>query len=252
MDSDSFNSILLPAFVEHRAPPPFNLPPIIVPFASSTSNLLDTPPPSPRSAAAKFFSRTRTTSLHSNALPLALSNKPVPPLPLNLSSTPASFEPETSLSLIKSISVPHHSKLGGKWMWACRVVPEIATGDKLSSSAPLMHRQGSLGKMEMAVDNDGGPYTVWRKWEEFVDFSTRCVCFATDSFFFFFWLTSFFMMLDWRLLSQSFRQSLGRHLPLTRRRPSSFRRHSIVTRLDCRKSSLSSSLATPFSSARKS
>jgi hypothetical protein len=77
---------------------------------------------------------------------------------------------------IKSVSVPHHSKQAKVCLFACRVVPDLAA----ASMPKGLARRGSLGKMRMAGQDE--PHTVWRTWQEFVDFGAKCVaCFALES-----------------------------------------------------------------------
>ncbi|GAA5932760.1 hypothetical protein JCM1841_006395 [Sporobolomyces salmonicolor] len=143
------------------------------------------------SASSAFFSRLRSNSLHSSepSTPSLLrSDSSIPPVPA-LPSTPTStswFRPDLNLSppssrklaassrpssaslpLIKSVTVPHHSKSGKNWLFGCRVVP-VQDDD---AKGKARSKRNSLGRMEMA--NEREPYTVYRSWSECVDFSTR-------------------------------------------------------------------------------
>lgn len=144
------------------------------------------PPPSPRSLATKFFSksRSRLQSTHPSPSPLSIP-RPDTANPLLLAgerspSTPLLYG--ESRPRIKSCSVPHHSKLGAKGIFACRVVPEsdiIARASGSSMAVPVIKKKASLGKMDMAGTGDSSeqnePFTVWRRYEEFADLSAKCV-----------------------------------------------------------------------------
>ncbi|GAA5976821.1 hypothetical protein JCM10908_005641 [Rhodotorula pacifica] len=67
---------------------------------------------------------------------------------------------------IESVSIPHFSKSGKQWLFACRVVP---TGPSATREQPAYSRRQSLGKMSLA--GDGEPHTVWRSWQDFCDFA---------------------------------------------------------------------------------
>lgn len=96
------------------------------------------------------------------------------------SSAPISPVDDALYPPIKSVSVPHHSKAGKNWVYACRVVPEPLARPSLAREASAvseeMARRGSLGRMELAgkgVEGAREPHTVWRTWTEFVEFSAR-------------------------------------------------------------------------------
>lgn len=73
----------------------------------------------------------------------------------------------------------------GKWVYACRVVPEIeplgeggvvAAQAETAAGSASISRSSSLGRMEMAgLGQDGArePYTIWRSWSDFVELSGR-------------------------------------------------------------------------------
>lgn len=150
-----------------------------------------------------LFSRQRSSSVHNTSSPTlsasfrhdAIHAPPVPSLPAtpSTSSRPSSgqrwgTEPtaidDMSYPPIKSVTVPHHSKTGKSWLFACRIVPEsrpvpsAAGRDVLTSPLACSGtlRQSSLGRMAMAGRGEANarePHTVWRTWSEFVDFSQR-------------------------------------------------------------------------------
>ncbi|BGP01293.1 hypothetical protein NBRC10513v2_002245 [Rhodotorula toruloides] len=172
------------------------------PNAATTSHCSPSPQPplSPESPMFKsdtFFPRAQSDSLHQGSTQAGPSTQhrslsPPPPLPSG-PSTPLSTAPtdyfssslysSTSSSaasslhpmaatadssiaaLIKSVSVPHHSKQGKLCLFACRVVPDLGA----AAAVPRHARRGSLGKMRMAGQDE--PHTVWRTWQEFVEFS---------------------------------------------------------------------------------
>ncbi|BGO90133.1 hypothetical protein NBRC10512_004071 [Rhodotorula toruloides] len=155
-------------------------------------------PESPKFKSDTSFPRARSDSLHQGSTQAGPSGQhrslsPPPPLPSG-PSTPLSAAPtdyfssflysSTSSSAasslhpmsatadsstaapIKSVSVPHHSKQGKLCLFACRVVPDLGP----AAAVPRGHaRRGSLGKMRMAGQDE--PHTVWRTWQEFVEFS---------------------------------------------------------------------------------
>ncbi|GAA5946327.1 hypothetical protein JCM3775_007105 [Rhodotorula graminis] len=93
--------------------------------------------------------------------------------PSSLSSS-ASSRVEPPLILIKSVTVPHYSSSSGKHcLFACRVVPDLDVASAASPSTSLSgtapSRREQLGKMRMA--GTGEPHTVWRSWQECLDFS---------------------------------------------------------------------------------
>ncbi|KAL8286394.1 hypothetical protein RQP46_004411 [Phenoliferia psychrophenolica] len=133
-----------------------------------------------------FFARARSNSLHSLSSSSSSIRRqdesappPVPSIPTTFSQPspvrgPAPPSARDTVACIRSVSVPHHAKSGGKWVFACRVVPDGCAGG--SQEAVSMTRAGSLGRMQIAgTGSDGArePHTVWRSWGEFVDFSTR-------------------------------------------------------------------------------
>lgn len=77
--------------------------------------------------------------------------------------------PSTVVPLIKSVTVPHHSKSGKNWLFACRVVPVPAMATEEGKGKAKVY---GLGRMEMANDSIE-PYTVYRSWSECVEFSSR-------------------------------------------------------------------------------
>ncbi|GAA5869420.1 hypothetical protein JCM16303_000461 [Sporobolomyces ruberrimus] len=171
------------------------------PFATPVQSTLSSPQPSPSVAPTTnaFFARLRSNSLHNSAFPSSSSSSShprrqrecsPPPVP-SISSTPRNSRvvsntscklsppslrtardhelppsPSIAVPLIKSVTVPHHSKSGKNWLFACRVVPVAAATEGKGKA-----RVHGLGKMEMA--NDQEPYTVYRSWSECVDFSAR-------------------------------------------------------------------------------
>ncbi|BGP23303.1 phox-like domain-containing protein [Rhodotorula toruloides] len=154
-------------------------------------------PDSPMFKSDTFFPRARCDSLHQGSTRAGPSTQhrslsPPPPLPSG-PSTPHSAAPtdyfgsslysSTSSSAasslhpmsattdssiaapIKSVSVPHHSRQGKLCLFACRVVPDLGA----AANVPRGHaRRGSLGKMRMAGQDE--PHTVWRTWQEFIEF----------------------------------------------------------------------------------
>lgn len=80
-----------------------------------------------------------------------------------LAASPAKLAGRT----IESVSVPHFSKSGKQWLFACRVVP--AGGEP----APGGGQRQRLGKMSTAGDSE--PHTVWRSWQDFLDVAAECV-----------------------------------------------------------------------------
>ncbi|GAA5865659.1 hypothetical protein JCM3774_004953 [Rhodotorula dairenensis] len=83
------------------------------------------------------------------------------------SSVDAASPAKADTRSIESVSVPHFSKSGKQWLFACRVVP---AGSMEGAGRPQrLGRRQSLGKMSLA--GDGEPHTVWRSWQDFVDFA---------------------------------------------------------------------------------
>ncbi|GAA5936146.1 PX domain-containing protein [Sporobolomyces koalae] len=171
------------------------------PFSTPTPSALASPLPSPTvptpgAPSSTFFGRYRSNSLHNSVHPSASSSSrrlrecSPPPVP-SISSTPRNSrvisaascrlsppsarvaqsvdaEATSAVPLIKSVTVPHHSKSGKNWLFACRVVPVQAVSEGKGKTNAY-----GLGKMEMA--NDHEPYTVYRSWSECVEFATRLV-----------------------------------------------------------------------------
>ncbi|GAA5991916.1 hypothetical protein JCM5350_005815 [Sporobolomyces pararoseus] len=169
------------------------------PFPTPTASTSASPQPSPSfppsSSSNAFFARLRSNSFHNTAVHPSTSSSSrrqrecsPPPVP-SISSTPRnsriisnsscklsppSFRVAGDLHLsrviplIKSVTVPHHSKSGKNWVFALRVTPIPALNEGKGKA-----RVYGLGKMEMA--NDQEPYTVYRSWSECVEFSTRLV-----------------------------------------------------------------------------
>ena len=167
------------------------------PFPTPTASTSASPQPSPSfppsSSSNAFFARLRSNSFHNTAVHPSTSSSSrrqrecsPPPVP-SISSTPRnsriisnsscklsppSFRVAGDLHLsrviplIKSVTVPHHSKSGKNWVFALRVTPIPALNEGKGKA-----RVYGLGKMEMA--NDQEPYTVYRSWSECVEFSTR-------------------------------------------------------------------------------
>lgn len=162
------------------------VPPSSLPSSASSSHFHTTPSPSPTSASFNtlgrshpppspgLFSRARSNSVHSSLTGYTKSHDAPPPVP-SLSSpiSPSTLHPipERPWVKVKSCSVPHHTKnAAGKWVYACRVVPQVEAGKVVSN----MSDKDALGPMAMAGMGDARePYTVWRTWSEFVDFSGR-------------------------------------------------------------------------------
>ncbi|BGP38470.1 hypothetical protein JCM10449v2_002404 [Rhodotorula kratochvilovae] len=155
-------------------------------------------PATPRSATTApphtFFGRLRSSSLHSSH-PAMVRACDTPPSTFSGPSTPSSMSASSggdylSSSLhsststapssvfpspgdapfIKAVTVPHHSGSGKHCLFACRVVPEIDVVSPPVEPRERVHsRRESLGKMRMA--GTGEPHTVWRSWQECLDFS---------------------------------------------------------------------------------
>ncbi|GAA5998303.1 uncharacterized protein JCM10292_001108 [Rhodotorula paludigena] len=151
--------------------------------------------PRPVAAApspSTFFGRLRSNSLASNSHGPRRSGTPPPPLPSG-PSTPSSLAassatdylnsasssstaPSSVMSigdtlLIKTVSIPHHSGSGKHCLFACRVVPVASpVSSPLEGPARGHSRRESLGKMALA--GHGEPHTVWRSWQDFVDFAS--------------------------------------------------------------------------------
>ncbi|GAA5898686.1 uncharacterized protein JCM6883_003389 [Sporobolomyces salmoneus] len=173
------------------------------PFPTPTASTPASPHPSPsvfqpQSASSAFFARLRSNSLHNNVHPSSSSTSrrqrecSPPPVP-SITTTPRNSRivsnsscklsppssrnapesippsPSTAIPFIKSVTVPHHSKSGKNWLFACRVVPVSTSSEEAKGKA----RVYGLGKMELANDNE--PYTVYRSWSECVEFSSRLV-----------------------------------------------------------------------------
>ncbi|GAA5855744.1 hypothetical protein JCM9279_004054 [Rhodotorula babjevae] len=89
------------------------------------------------------------------------------------SSVSSSASSGTEPPYVKSVTVPHYSGSSGKHcMFACRVVPDLDVASapaSSSSSGTAPSRREHLGKMRMA--GSGEPHTVWRSWQECLDFS---------------------------------------------------------------------------------
>lgn len=188
--------------------------PMPTPAAADSSNYISTRATASMSSS---FTRQRSSSVHNtsslNSSPFRHDASHAPPVP-SIPSTPTSFmdglrSSPTSSSLarhdsdegasgpsaaalhdalyppIKSVTVPHHSKSGKSWVFACRIVPESkpapedpCVGPASASVFPGMARRTSsgLGRMTMAGRGEADarePHTVWRTWTEFVDFSQR-------------------------------------------------------------------------------
>ncbi|ORY74310.1 hypothetical protein BCR35DRAFT_142696 [Leucosporidium creatinivorum] len=184
-DSPTQTSPVSPVFAAAPAP---STPPTVTPTPVSVKH---------GSGSSNFFTRARSASLH-NSSPVASffrrdeeAPPPVPSTPQTTSSGRDFTFPSTSSAPIspiddalyppiKSVSVPHHSKAGKNWVYACRVVPEPLARPTLAQEASSvsveMARRESLGRMELAgkgVDGAREPHTVWRTWTEFVEFSAR-------------------------------------------------------------------------------
>ncbi|GAA6017921.1 hypothetical protein JCM11491_001218 [Sporobolomyces phaffii] len=160
---------------------------------------MPSPQPSP-SVSNAFFARLRSNSFHNSAFPSSASTSAFrrqrecspPPVP-SISSTPRNSRivsnsscklsppsvrntdnapalPSVVVPLIKSVTVPHHSKSGKNWLFACRVVP-VSAAAAFAVEGKGKARVYGLGKMEMA--NDHEPYTIYRSWSECVEFSSR-------------------------------------------------------------------------------
>lgn len=192
MQASTAPTTLLPAF-DPLPPVSFtdDSTPTTSPVASTFAEQQPLPAKHSSSGSGSFFTRARSASFHNSTSPVSAffrRDEEVPPVP-SLPSTPGRDFGFSSTSLpvessqyppIKSVTVPHHSKAGKSWVFACRVVPEAAarpplTSEGSSSSAEMVRRE-SLGKMELAgkgVDGAREPHTVWRTWPEFVEFSSR-------------------------------------------------------------------------------
>lgn len=83
------------------------------------------------------------------------------------SSIPPASPARLAGRTIESVSVPHFSKSGKQWLFACRVVPAA------SARALGGGQRQKLGKMSPAGDSE--PHTVWRSWQDFLDFAAECV-----------------------------------------------------------------------------
>lgn len=83
------------------------------------------------------------------------------------SSVPTASPAKLAGRTIESVSVPHFSKSGKQWLFACRVVPAG------SEPGPASGQRQRLGKMSPAGDSE--PHTVWRSWQDFLDFAAECV-----------------------------------------------------------------------------
>ncbi|BGP14394.1 hypothetical protein JCM10213v2_002341 [Rhodosporidiobolus nylandii] len=167
-------------------------------FPSSTST--DSAPVSPvvpiaSTSSTSFFGRLRSNSLHSSVpttrSSLRRSASPPPPMPA-FPSTPYAASSSASLRYdylsrsgsphgshvpcppIKSVTIPHLSKAGKRPLYACRVVPEAPELDSCLEKTVVGRshaRRESLGRMSLA--GEGEPHTVWRTWQEFVDFGSK-------------------------------------------------------------------------------
>jgi len=145
-----------------------------------------------------FFGRTRSHSLRPSQLAPSLDGSAAagPSTPTSsagsdylsssvqsaTSTAPSSTSSSTSSSrieppFVKSVTVPHYSGASGKHcMFACRVVPDLDVASasfSSSSNGTAPSRREHLGKMRMA--GTGEPHTVWRSWQECLDFSAWCV-----------------------------------------------------------------------------
>lgn len=179
---------LLPPFVPHR----FLLAPLVVSAPPPSTLQLDrspSPPPSPTSSGnvPVFPLKPRSAPFPTTALhqPFAVSfNTSYPDATFSSSSLALHLpiDEEETITLIKSVTIPHHAKMGGKWLFACRVVPETVlpisreSPDDSGYLGSLGERKGSLGRMALAGTSESkevGPYTVWRCYSEFVDLSQK-------------------------------------------------------------------------------
>ncbi|GAA6057827.1 hypothetical protein JCM3770_004295, partial [Rhodotorula araucariae] len=157
-------------------------------------------PATPRSAASApaphtFFGRIRSNSMHSSHPSMSRACNTPPPT-FSGPSTPSSMSassgggylssslhsststaassvfpsPTDAPPFIKAVTVPHHSGSGKHCLFACRVVPDLEVSSPPAEPREKAYsRRESLGKMRMA--GMGEPHTVWRSWQECLDFS---------------------------------------------------------------------------------
>ncbi|GAA5910249.1 hypothetical protein JCM8208_003481 [Rhodotorula glutinis] len=88
------------------------------------------------------------------------------------SSVSSAASSTVELPFIKMVTVPHYSGSSKHCMFACRVVPDLevlSVPSTSSSSGMAPSRRENLGKMRIA--GSGEPHTVWRSWQECLDFS---------------------------------------------------------------------------------